>query len=481
MKLNFRALSLAISSLLIGIAALVVCDLTQVSWNSHQVLNNLMNDLHFGIIPLVLLGCTRIIYSPKEGEFITVRSMDWRDYDMSLSVWVSPRSTDANKITRKGADGSMKGNQKALEWEPKYGSIVICNYEVATTDGMNDQGLVANALFLPSADYGPKDKLDKPYLAISGLAQYVLDTYESVEKAVVGLKEEKFRVFTDKIAVYRGYPQRTALDITLYLVLSDKSGDSAIFQYIQGEGGDYELKVYHKPEDKVLTNSYKVATNSLYDGQLKILENFGKKAEEEINWDSQEFSWDDVINPDDHKKPPVKDLNPQMNGTQMRFIRASFYSDRTEQTTEPKVRYPRSELTNIDAGSWTEKWTYEEKIARAFSLIRNLSTPLSVKGGENPFLSSTLWRTVADQTNKRYFFESARSIYPLYFDLPELLENLKTFLKLDLYLPAEYEDDPNEISLQKDQMKEKPEKVGKIEKETFTEVALTDWFSFDPF
>lgn len=496
MKLNFRALSWAISSLVVGVAALIVCDLTEVFSNSHQVLNNLINDLHAGFIPLILLGCTRVIYSPKDGKFITVRSMDWRDADMSLSVWVSPPSTNKNEIIRQGAGNSIKeeDGQKILRWKPQYGSIVVCNYGVATTDGMNEKGLVANALFLPSANYGSKEKTDKPYLAVSGLAQYVLDNYESVEKAVADLKNKEFRIFTDKIAVYRGQHPRAALPITLHLVLSDEHGDSAIFQYVKdvNNNDEYVLNVYHNPEDKVLTNSYKVATNSLYDGQLKILKDFGIRPKqailtdptpEEIFWDSQTFSWDSILNPDTlPEKPDEKDLTPPMNGTQIRFIRASFYSDKIEQISEPRVRYPGNALTKIDAEYWEENWTYEEGIARAFSLIRNLSTPLNVKGSNNPFLSSTLWRTVADHQKRRYFFESTRSIYPIYFNLLELLEDLDTFKKLDLYLPPDRKGDP-EINLQKEQMEkeENKDKIGKINGDQFESVPLTNWFSFDPF
>ena len=43
---------------------------------------------------------------------------------------------------------------------------------------------------------------------------------------------------------------------------------------------------------------------------------------------------------------------------------------------------------------------------RVFSVMRNVSVPLGISTPDQPNIASTRWRTVSDQKNKVYFFES---------------------------------------------------------------------------
>ena len=47
--------------------------------------------------------------------------------------------------------------------------------------------------------------------------------------------------------------------------------------------------------------------------------------------------------------------------------------------------------------------------SRVFSVMRNVSVPLGITTPDQPNISSTRWRTVADQKNKVYYFESTLS------------------------------------------------------------------------
>ena len=76
---------------------------------------------------------------------------------------------------------------------------------------------------------------------------------------------------------------------------------------------------------------------------------------------------------------------PGTNRAADRFVRASFYIKAIPQTS------------NIN-----------EAIASAFSVIRNVSVPLGISTPDQPNISSTLWRVVADHKNKRYYYESTR-------------------------------------------------------------------------
>lgn len=133
---------------------------------------------------------------------------------------------------------------------------------------------------------------------------------------------------------------------TLHLSISDADGDNAIFEYIGGE-----LKIHH---DK----SYQVMTNSpVFDQQLALND-----------------YWKNIGG---------TTFLPGTNRAADRFVRASFYINAI-----PKVADTRTAVASV------------------FSVIRNTSVPLGITTPNEPNISSTRWRTVSDQKNKVYFFES---------------------------------------------------------------------------
>src|SRR5262245_44350655 len=82
-------------------------------------------------------ACTRAVYLGSDGLVITGRNMDWVE-DMSSNLWVFPRG-----MQRDGAAGP-----NSVKWTSKYGSATIAGYDKASTDEMNEKGLVANLLYL---------------------------------------------------------------------------------------------------------------------------------------------------------------------------------------------------------------------------------------------------------------------------------------------------------------------------------------------
>src|ERR1700744_5967242 len=107
-------------------------------------------------------ACTRVVYLGDYGDVITARSMDWK-VDVLTNLWIFPR----------GMQRSGQAGPNSLHWTSKYGSVIATGYEVSTTDGMNEKGLVANILWLVESQY-PKYDARKPGLAISLWAQYIL-------------------------------------------------------------------------------------------------------------------------------------------------------------------------------------------------------------------------------------------------------------------------------------------------------------------
>lgn len=272
-------------------------------------------------------ACTRVVYQGKDNTVLTARSMDWKE-DTRSNLWIFPRG-----MKRNGEIG-----KNPLEWTSKYGSVVASAYDICSTDGMNEKGLVANLLWLAESEY-PQWNGKKPGLSIAAWVQYILDNFATVDEAVSYVEKGTFEVVSDMM------PDRTRM-ATLHLSISDADGDNAIFEYIGGE-----LKIHH---DK----SYQVMTNSpVFDQQLALND-----------------YWKNIGG---------TTFLPGTNRAADRFVRASFYINAI-----PKVADTRTAVASV------------------FSVIRNTSVPLGITTPNEPNISSTRWRTVSDQKNKVYFFES---------------------------------------------------------------------------
>ena len=88
---------------------------------------------------------------------------------------------------------------------------------------------------------------------------------------------------------------------------------------------------------------------------------------------------------------------PGANRAADRFARASFYINAVEQSGDPRAA-----------------------AAAVFSVIRNVSVPRGISTPGQPNISSTIWRTVADQKNKVYFFDSSTSPNTFWVPLADL-------------------------------------------------------------
>jgi penicillin V acylase-like amidase (Ntn superfamily) len=184
-------------------------------------------------------ACTRSLYVGDDGTVITGRNMDWKE-DMGSNLYIFPAG-----MKRDGASGP-----KSITWTSKYGSVVVSGYEVGTTDGMNEKGLVANLLYLAESEYSAPEP-SRPFLSISAWTQFVLDNYATVAEAVDALRAEPFNILAPTLP--NGAPA------ALHLSMSDATGDSAILEYVGGR-----LVIHHSKEYTVMTNS------PVYDQQLAL-------------------------------------------------------------------------------------------------------------------------------------------------------------------------------------------------------------------
>ena len=288
-------------------------------------------------------ACTRVIYKGPNDTFLTGRNMDF-SLPIPANLWVFPR----------GMERSTAVGPNSLSWTSKYGSLAVSSFDIATTDGMNEAGLVANMLWLVESEYPDfESEEERPGVAISAWAQYVLDNFATVSDAVEELEKEEFVVVTDFIP---GTDKFT----TVHLSISDATGDSAIFEYIEGK-----LVIHHDPSYIVMTN------DPPYNEQLALLK-----------------YWQSI---------PGNVFLPGTVKATDRFVRAHYYINHVPLTDDPQI-----------------------SVASTFSVLRNTSVPYGYEIEGFPNLSTTQWRVVADQTNMRYFFETALTPNTFWVDLDNL-------------------------------------------------------------
>lgn len=283
-------------------------------------------------------ACTRFMYRAGDAGYYVARSMDWPE-DTESDLWVFPAGMD-----RTGGVG-----ENSLAWTSRYGSVVVSFYGVASVDGMNEAGLVANHLYLAEADYGDIGDADKPLLSVGAELQYILDNFATVAEAVEAMRHAPYSVVAP---ILPGGEAATG-----HISLADATGDNAILEWIEGE-----LTIHHSPAFTVMTNS------PVFDEQLAI-----------------NTYWEDVGG---------MSAMPGTHRAADRFVRATFNLKAVPEVTDTRTA-----------------------TATVFSLIRHVSVPLGITNPEFPNLSSTHYRTVADISQRRYYYEGALDPSVFWVDL----------------------------------------------------------------
>ena len=270
--------------------------------------------------------CTRVVWPDAAGAVLVGRNMDYHR-DLGTNLWKLPRGRQRDD----GVDG-------ALTWTAAYGSVVATAFDMITVDGLNEAGLSGHVLWLAESDYGTYDP-SRPALSQAVWLQYFLDNYATVADAVAWVRENDAQVVQLSDPFSGEVP-------AIHLAIDDATGDSAIFEYIDGK-----LDIHHSRDYVVMTNS------PAYEQQLALLE------------EVEGFGGDRPL--------------PGSTLASDRFIRAAYYVGRLDQ--------PTSQLNAI---------------AAMFSVIRNAAQPFRIPDPGKPDASQTIWQVVADLTNRRYVFES---------------------------------------------------------------------------
>jgi len=82
--------------------------------------------------------------------------------------------------------------------------------------------------------------------------------------------------------------------------------------------------------------------------------------------------------------------------------------------------------------------SYQAAVSGVLSIMRNMSTPFGMDDPDKPNISATRWRTIADLTNKRYYFEFSDMPNVVWVDLDKLnLEEGASIQKFNLAAHAD--------------------------------------------
>lgn len=307
------------------------------------------------LVSIEALACSRILYTGNNKIVMTGRTTDWYD-NVNSNLWIFPRGLARNGLTGKNS----------LQWSSKYGSVITTVHDMLPIDGMNEKGLVMNLLYLKESGFIKPTNSDKrKTMSIALWGQYMLDNFATVAEAVKDAQRNQYYVIVE------ADPNGGAAN--LHLSLSDATGDSAIFEYMQGK-----LHIYHGKQYKVLTNSPE------FPQQLAIRDYWQKV-------DGAKFV-------------------PGSNNAADRFTRLSFYSDAVPATADNDLA-----------------------LATVLSMTRSISVPVGIKTPNEPNIASTSWRTVADQRNKVYYFDSVYAPNLIWVNLKQVnFKSEQPIKKLDL-------------------------------------------------
>lgn len=276
--------------------------------------------------------CTRILWQGKEGQPVLIgRSLDWFE-DVNTNLWALPGGLRRSGLTP----------AHPLQWTSRYGSLVVDIYGGGTAGGINEAGLDASGLFLAESGYGDRDEA-LPGLAVSLWAQFYLDNFATVAEAVEHTLASPFQLRP----ITAGIAERKTIKV--HLALADKTGDSAILEFIDGQE-----KIYHDRAFRVMTNS------PPFDRQIEGLRQY------------KGFGGEAAL--------------PGTTKAADRFVRAAYYLQHLPETGDER-----------------------QAVAGVLSVMRNVSQPFGTADPAEPNTSPTRWRTVADLTNGLYFYEATTS------------------------------------------------------------------------
>jgi len=293
--------------------------------------------------PQAAQSCSRVLSNSNGQAVVVGRTMDLYLDDKAALV-LRPRGLEAGGLVSASVPNAKR-------WRVKHGSVGVMSVGTVLADGLNERGLNVNLLYLSGSDYGSPSS-GKPVLSNLRMAEFVLDQFATVEEAIAGLAQ--VQVVSDRIL---------DRDWGLHLSLADRSGRSAVVEFIAGR-----MVVHQGNQTRVMTNEPPLAW------QLKNLKRY------------RPFGGD---------LPLPGDVDPAS-----RFVRASTFL-----STLPKASSAAEAEGNL------------------YGVMKTVAVPAGAEdysGGQAEDSWVTLWTVIANLDEGSYAFQLARNPYPIWVELKRL-------------------------------------------------------------
>ena len=206
----------------------------------------------FLLVFALLLGCgtafscTRVVFLGQDSLTLVGRTLDWRT-PIPTNLYVYPRGMKKQ--------GMPSGN--TYHWKSKYGSVLAVSYDGGVTEGMNEKGLVMNALFCKGSIYRTSAGGKLRSMSLAVFVSYFLDNFETVDEVEQWLKENEFGIYGET------FDEGTTA--ALHWAITDRSGKTLVMEFQDGQ-----LYVY-------VSRDYRVLTNDPPFEQIRAIDNYWKQ------------------------------------------------------------------------------------------------------------------------------------------------------------------------------------------------------------
>jgi choloylglycine hydrolase len=299
-------------------------------------------------------ACTGIRINPKDGSVIFARTLEFAD-DLHSNIIVIPRATESV--------GTAPGDKGGIRWKSKYGIVGANAFDMpAIIDGLNERGLAVGIFYFPGyAKYQDVKETDiGKALAPWELGGYLLSNCANVSEAVEAAKNVRVGEVVQKDMGF--VPP-------CHYIVNDQNGHCVVLEYVGGE-----LKVYDNPLG-VMSNS------PTFDWHITNLRNY--------------------VNLTVTNVPAVEVSGIKLPGFGQGSGLLGLPGDFT-----PPSRFIRAVAFSQSA---LPVATAEEGVLQAFHILNQFDIPKgAARGVEHgkEVADYTLWTSVSDLKNLRYYFRT---------------------------------------------------------------------------
>lgn len=174
--------------------------------------------------------CSRVVLQGRDSLVVVGRTLDWRT-PIPTNLYVYPRGVEKQAMP--------EGN--TYHWRSRYGSVVAVSYDGGVTEGMNECGLVMNALFCKGSIYRTSSDGKLPVMSLALFVSYFLDNFASVDEVTAWLAQNEFAIY--------GQNFDSGTTAALHWALTDRTGKTLVMEFQNGK-----LDTYVSSDYRVLTN-----------------------------------------------------------------------------------------------------------------------------------------------------------------------------------------------------------------------------------